>query len=149
MIITGNYPPNITNADNVFNVTLGEINTYTFEVEDSDNFTVRIEGGTPRGGILQSNGDRGYTFNWMPEAAPSVALTFIAEDDQGAITIHSPLLQVCACFNGGRCTTEGVLTSSQLIQNLTCICTEGMLNFYLGLGHVSYHFLSLCWKYLY
>ena len=104
---------------------MGEVNVYNFEVEDSTNFTVRIEGGIPQGSNLSANGDGRYIFSWMPEAVPTVALTFIAEDDQGAITIHSPLLLVCTCYNGGECTTEGVLTSDQLIQHLTCICTEG------------------------
>lgn len=123
-IPVGNSPPEITVDAIVFNVTIGVENTYTFVVTDTTSFNVSVHTVMPAGGILQDDGDGRYVFYWTPEAFPT-ALSFVAEDTQGAVTLHSPILQVCACFNGGSCTLDGVPIRDQLIRNLTCICTEG------------------------
>lgn len=112
-------------GDDLFLVNVGEENVYTFDVNDTDDFTVTIDGGAPQGGILSDDGDGMYTFRWTPQATPTRELGFIAVDELGAATLHSPLVQVCACFNGGECTLEGVPNTNKRIQNLTCLCTEG------------------------
>ena len=124
-ILSGNAPPEVAADDNVFNVTVGVENIYTFIVTDSDNFIVRVNGEMPPGGNLVDDGEGRYQFRWTPTRIPDRALSFVAEDDQGAATLHSPILQICACFNGGYCTSEGLPITNQLIQNLTCICPEG------------------------
>ncbi len=121
----GNFPPNVTVDDDVFTVTVGVENIHTFTVTDPDGFTVTISGGTPQGGLLFDEGDGIYSFRWTPETTPTDALSFMVEDAMGAITLHSPILHVCTCYNGGDCTVEGLSATNQLIQNLTCICTEG------------------------
>jgi hypothetical protein len=123
----GNFPPSVIGDSEVFNVTVGRENIYNFRVSDSSTFTVTVDGGVPQGGILTDDGEGRYTFRWTPVAIPDRALSFLAEDELGAGTLHSPVLQVCACFNGGECTAQGLPSSTnELIQNLTCICTEGM-----------------------
>ena len=125
-LLVGNSPPTIT-GDGVFHVNVGEESIYTFQVNDTNDFNVTIEGGTPEGGVLSDDGNGMYTFSWTTEVIPSISgLSFVAMDSSGAATLHSPLVQVCACFNGGECTEEGVLSTDELVQTLTCLCTEGM-----------------------
>lgn len=100
-------------------------NIYTFTVTDSNDFNVTIVGGAPLGGMLIDNGDGIYIFIWTPQEAPIRPLSFLAQDEQGAAAVHSPILYVCTCFNGGTCTSEGLLNTNELIRNLNCICTEG------------------------
>lgn len=126
-IFTGNFPPSIVSDTDVFNVTVGEENFYTFTVTDNTTFAVRIDGGAPQDGFLSDDGEGRYTFRWIPEANPNRTLSFIAEDELQASTLHSPVLQVCACFNGGECTLEGVISTNELLLNLICICPEGKL----------------------
>lgn len=123
----GNDVPRIT-GDDVFVVNVGEENIYHFTVEDhifNNDITVEIRGGIPEGGILSNNGNGQFYFTWTPRVSPTNGLTFLVRDNLKAAAILSPLVQVCACFNGGICTKEGVLMTLNPIQNLTCICTEG------------------------
>ena len=138
-----NSPPNIT-GEAIFNVTVGMENVYTFEVEDSGNYTVEIEGGAPENSLLEDNGRGMYTFRWTPSQSPTRALTFLAVDNLQEATMHSPLLHVCTCFNGGQCTLEGVPSSNQLIIPLTCLCTDGKIR-YIVL-HYSYT-VCVLWYY--
>ena len=124
---TENSPPNIT-GDAVFNVTVGQLNIYTFSVADNGNFTVRIDGDQPEGSSLVDNGGGMYTFRWTPAVAVRItALSFIAVDNLDASSVFSPLLHVCTCFNGGQCTLEGVTPTRDLVIQMTCICTEGKI----------------------
>ena len=125
ILFVGNVPPNIT-GDNVFRVNVGEENVYTFTVNDTNEFNVTIEGGAPVGSVLSDDGNGAYTFTWTPPATPAGGLSFIAMDNSGAATLHTPIVQVCACFNGGQCTEQGVPVTNELIRNLTCLCTEGI-----------------------
>lgn len=111
-------------GDDVFRVNVGVENSYTFTVNDTDDFTVALEE-APEGGVLSDDGDGVYTFRWTPTTIPTRELVFVATDSLDAATLHSPLLQVCACFNGGECTLEGVPPTNRRIQILTCLCTEG------------------------
>lgn len=122
---TGNDSPNVTSDDEVFRVNVGEENIYTFTVVDDNDFNVTIEGEAPQGSVFLDNGDGTYTFIWTPTSIPTEELSFLAMDELGAGTIHSPLVQVCACFNGGECTLQGVPSTTRRIQNLNCLCTEG------------------------
>lgn len=87
-----------------------------------------ISEGVPKGAILIDEGDGRYTLKWTPEATPNITISFVAMDELGAATVHSPILQVCTCFNGGRCTLDGVPSTDQLIRHLTCVCTEGTVD---------------------
>ena len=125
--LTGNNPPNITGGD-VFRVNVGEENIYILIANDTSNFNVTIEGGAPDGAILSDIGDGEYSFKWTPEVIPLISsLSFVAMDSAGAASQHSPSVQVCACFNGGECTEEGVLNIEDPIIILTCLCPEGIM----------------------
>ena len=104
---------------------VGEENVYIFTVNDTNDFNVTIEGGAPEGGVLSDDGDGVYSFTWTPATIPTRELTFVAIDNAGAATVHSPFVKVCACFNGGECTEKGVPSTNRQIQILTCLCTEG------------------------
>ena len=105
---------------------IGEDNVYTFSVDDTNDFNVTVEGGLPDGGIFSDEGAGNYIFTWTPGAIPNDGLTFIAMDANGAASIHSPTVLVCACFNGGECTELGVLSTDNPVITLTCLCDEGI-----------------------
>ena len=125
-----NKLPKFNGAD-IFKVTVGTENIYTFSVKDADdNFTVTIVGGAPNGGQLVHNGEGMYSLHWMVSTIPASSVTFRAEDARGAVVLLSPLLHVCSCFNGGTCTLDGVIRSADSLINMACFCTEGMKSFY-------------------
>ena len=114
----------------MFRVNGREENIYTFTVTDTDDFNVTVELGMLDEGILLNSGNINgtYSFSWRPEMTPNITeLSFVAMDSSGAATIHSPIVQFCACFNGGQCTIEGVLSMGSLVQTLTCMCDEGKM----------------------
>ena len=127
-----NLPPTVTSENATFYVTVGEENLYSFEVMDSNDFNVTIEDGAPADAMLIDDGEGNYTFTWTPARIPTHSLTFMAEDSLGAVTLHSPLLQVCACFNGGECVDEGVSSDDQLLRIVACQCTEGIDSWWLA-----------------
>ena len=103
---------------------MGLENIYTFKVEDVDsNFTISIEGGA--GGQLLNNGAGLYTFRWTVSVTPTNSLIFRAVDTLGATALLIPVLHVCTCYNGGECTSDGIIDSASFIINMTCTCTEG------------------------
>ena len=108
-------------------MTVGEESIYTFSVNDSNDFNITIEGGVPEGGVLSDDGNGTYTFTWTLDTLPMnfSGLSFVAIDSVGAASIHSPSLQLCACFNGGECTDEGILSVDGSLVTMTCICNEG------------------------
>ena len=114
-------------GSNIFNMTVGTENIYTFSVKDADdNFTVTIVGGAPNGGQLVHNGEGMYSLHWMVSTIPASSVTFRAEDARGAVVLLSPLLHVCSCFNGGTCTLDGIIRLEDSLINMTCLCTEGI-----------------------
>ena len=125
LVLENNLPK--FNGIDIFKVTVGTENIYTFSVKDADdNFTVTIVGGAPNGGQLVHNGKGMYTLHWMMLAIPTSSVQFRAEDARGAVVLLSPLLHVCSCFNGGTCTLDGVVRSADSLINMTCLCTEGI-----------------------
>ena len=129
MHLLENNLPTFSGTD-IFKVTVGTENIYTFSVEDADDtFTVTILGETPNRGQLVHNGEGMYTLHWMMSAIPTSSVTFRAEDARGAVVLLSPLLHVCSCFNGGTCTLDGVIRSADSLINMACFCTEGMKSF--------------------
>lgn len=95
-------------------------------MNDTNDFNVTIESGAPQGSVLADDGMGVYTFTWTPEAIPARGLSFVAVDISGAATLHSPVVYLCACFNGGECTEQGVAITNDLLVTLTCTCTEGI-----------------------
>ena len=120
-----NFPPNIS-AEAVFRVTLGvEANYILMVVDPGDNFTLNVQGGLPSNSFLEEEVEEGeYLFRWTLMALTNEPLVFVANDSRGASSIFSPVVEVCACANGGDCTREGLITSNATI-TLQCMCTEG------------------------
>ena len=68
--------------------TVGKESVYTFQVvdaNDGDTVTVSIEGGTPAGAALSSDGSGAYTLRWtLASAADATPINIEAIDDKGA-----------------------------------------------------------------
>ena len=123
-IPTANFPPNIS-ADAVFRVNLGMESNYTLTVIDpGDNVTLSIRGGLPINSILEKVDEEEYVFVWNLMELTNEPLVFIANDSRGAASTFTPVVEVCACVNGGACTREGLVTSNATI-TLKCMCTDG------------------------
>ena len=79
-------------------------------------------GDIPRAGNL-TNISNAFTFSWNP--ADMYRLTFYATDLLGAIEILRPKVYMCSCLNGGNCTWDGTLNSTQNITIMQCNCSPG------------------------
>ena len=120
-----NFPPNIT-ADAVFIVTVGQESAYIVTVVDpGDNFTLTVLGGLPPNSELESLEDGEYLFLWNLQEIITQPLVFIAIDSKGASSTFIPVVEVCACSNGGNCTREGLLSNNATVV-LNCVCPQGI-----------------------
>jgi hypothetical protein len=100
---------------------------YTLTVVDpGDNITLSIRGGLPINSVLEKVDEEEYIFIWTLMELTNEPLVFVANDSRGAASTFSPVVEVCACVNGGACTREGIITSNATI-TLKCMCTQGML----------------------
>lgn len=121
-----NFPPNIS-ADTVFNIRLGQETTFIITVTDpGDNFTLTVLGGLPSNSVLEYNGEGEYIFRWTLQESITEPLIFSANDSKGASATFVPIVEVCACTNGGNCTRDGLLSSNATVI-LNCICPEGKI----------------------
>ena len=119
-----NFPPNIS-ADAVFNIRLGQESTFTIIVKDpGDNFTLTVLGGLPSNSVLEYKGEGEYIFRWTLQETTAEPLIFSANDSKGASSTFVPIVEVCACANGGNCTRDGLLSSNATVI-LNCVCPEG------------------------
>ena len=64
-------------------------------------------------------------FKWFADEVVNISLKFEAKDDFQAVSVHSVQVQLCACENGGNCTTDGLLTITGDTLVLACNCPEG------------------------
>jgi len=130
---TVSFPPNI-NAPETFMATVGEESVYTFTVSsDSENITVILlhegEETLPSGVQLNNPGGDGYTITWTPVDNTAVLnLTIVAMDlnMKNISSIFDPVVQLCACVNGGDCTADGLLATDFSFMVLNCECPEGI-----------------------
>ena len=95
-------------------------------IDPGDNVTLSIRGGLPVNSVLERVDEEEYIFIWTLMELTNKPLVFVANDSRGAASTFSPVVEVCACVNGGACTREGVITSNATV-TLKCMCTEGML----------------------
>ena len=115
--------------------TVGEESVYTFTVSsDSENINVIIlhEGEeTLPSGVQLNNPDGGnWTITWTPADNTSVLnMTIVAVDlsVNNISSIFNPVVQLCACENGGNCTTDGLLDIDYSFVVLNCKCPEGII----------------------
>ena len=120
-----NFPPNIT-GQSTFIVRIGQMNTYSFTVQDAgDNITVRVIGELPSSAYLEDSGEGRYSLHWIPPEAPNTTLTLLAVDSLGASSTLTPSVHVCACMNEGNCTLEGLPSSDASTVIMNCDCTKG------------------------
>ena len=132
-----NNPPRISGPTTLY-ITLGEEAELRLNVTDDRNqFNVSLIGGLPANATLSSSTEDSteVVFKWFSQDIVNITLTFEAKDDFEAVSVHNVQVQVCACENGGNCTTEGLLsiTGSTLILN--CQCPEGRSCILLIVGH--------------
>ena len=125
-----NNPPTLV-GPSVFYVMIGEESLYTFNAtDDSGDFTLMVEGGLPPNATIDSI-DSSYTLTWTLRSTPNQLTDFnktiqiIARDALNATSLLAPQIRICACGEGGNCTTEGVLNISVNPLILNCDCTPG------------------------
>ena len=113
--------------------TVGEESVYTFTVSsDSENINVIIlhegEETLPSGVQLNNPDGDSWTITWTPADNTSVLnMTIVAMDlnMNNISSIFNPVVQLCACENGGNCTTDGLLANDFSFIILNCNCQEG------------------------
>ena len=120
-----NYPPAITGVPR-FRVNTGEKSVYTFNVTDSDNFTVSVMGETPFNASLETDGTV-YTFRWLLASPDNISVAFSAVDSLQARSALNPQVEICACANGGTCTLDGILDLDADPVVMNCECLEGIM----------------------
>ena len=124
--LAGNFPPNIS-TDAVFSVTLGQESAFSITVNDpGDTFMLNVVGGLPPNSMLEDVGGGEYVFHWTLQEITTEPLVFVANDSKGASSTFIPIVEVCACANGGNCTRDGLLSSNATVI-LNCVCSEGNL----------------------
>ena len=130
--ITVSFPPNIT-APETFMATVGEESVYTFTVNsDSENINVIIlhegEETLPSGVQLNNPDGDSWTITWTPADNTSVLnMTIVAMDlnFENISSIFNPVVQLCACENGGNCSTDILLDIDYSFIVLNCECPGG------------------------
>ena len=113
--------------------TVGEESVYTFTVSsDSENISVIIlhegEETLPSGVQLNNPDGDSWTITWTPADNTSVLnMTIVAVDlnMNDISSIFNPVVQLCACENGGNCTTDGLPVNDFSFVILNCDCPEG------------------------
>ena len=113
--------------------TVGEESVYTFTVSsDSQNINVIIlhegEETLPSGVQLNNPDGDSYTITWTPaDNTALLNITIVAADlnMKNISSIFNPVVQLCACENGGNCTTDGLLINDFSFIVLNCECLEG------------------------
>ena len=114
--------------------TVGDESVYTFTVSsDSQNINVIIlhegEETLPSGVQLNNPDGDSYSITWTPADNTSILnLTIIAVDlnMKNISSMFNPVVQLCACENGGNCTTVGLLANDFSFIVLNCECPEGI-----------------------
>ena len=130
-----------------FLLNAGDLSAYTFNASDDggEQVQVNILGGLPANATLLQIDSTTYTFTWRLSDPNHVSnLTFYASDSFGVVGVLSPEIVVCACQNGGNCTTEGVLSAQNNVMIMNCICPSGMHPMYVIT--CSHNFQPLCYK---
>ena len=93
-------------------------------VDPGDNFTLTVQGGLPDNSELEEISEGEFVFRWTLQQITTDPLVFIANDTRGAGSAFIPIVEICACVNGGNCTLDGLLTNNATII-MSCMCTEG------------------------
>ncbi len=102
---------------------------YTFTVVDKEySFVVEVVGGLPEGAALERDEKGMYIFRWnLDSVSNAQTVAFQARNSEGAASLLSPQLEVCACVGGGNCTLDGVLNTTAAFIVMNCDCPNGEL----------------------
>ncbi|CAI8034372.1 Mucin-like protein (Fragment) [Geodia barretti] len=126
-----NMPPVITSSVQGV-LTLSHISPLTFTTtvtddKDDTNLNVSLVSPPPGASLTQSASDPGsFLFHWQLTSSQEDQLSdvmIVATDSQGAANVFSPHVEICACQNGGTCTSQGATSISDLLVILNCICS--------------------------
>ena len=123
-----NYPPLLA-GDSTFRVNVGQEAVYNFTVKDnSSNFTVTAMAVVDTGSVsLTNDGNGNYSFKLLIYEPQSFNLSFVAEDSMGATASLNPIVEVCGCKNGGKCTLQGLLQIEISTIIMNCECSKGII----------------------
>ncbi|XP_068728477.1 mucin-like protein isoform X2 [Montipora capricornis] len=124
-----NFPPEILVGPTEVNVTVNTSATITITAQDpnNDSLIFSVAGNLPAGHTTSTN-QTSITISWTVTTA-QIEVEFIASDGT-ANTVHSPIINVCACQNQGVCVQESS-DDSNLNNNtgkfsiLFCNCLNG------------------------
>ncbi|CAB4021536.1 mucin isoform X2, partial [Paramuricea clavata] len=128
--IAENNAPTFENSNVVFNLTVGEEFVYTLSAEDADGDNLEFTNtDLPPGATVERNGNN-ITFRWLVNSIQPFNLSFSVQDTKNASTILVPIINVCACENGGLCVQQATTMETQGLsfsqhQVLNCECATG------------------------
>ena len=91
--------------------------------DPNDNFTLNVVNAIGNYSLQRISREE-FAFNLKLDYITNDPLIFIASDSSGAASFFSPVVEICACANGGECTLTGVLTTNATI-TMKCICPKG------------------------
>ena len=109
----------------IFRVNTGVASIYNLTV---DGGQVDVVGGLPANSALMEDSDTSglYYFTWTLLSPTATSVSFIATNSMGGVSLLSPRIEICACANGGICTSDGFLGTQNNAVVLQCKCPDGM-----------------------
>ena len=111
---------------NRFRVNIGEESLYVFNVTDEDeNITVSVLGDLPMNSFLEQDDPSTYIFHWNLMQIENTTVTFFAIDTVNATSTLAPVVEMCACMNGGNCTLDGIIDPDTTPVVMNCDCPGG------------------------
>ena len=100
---------------------------FLLTVEDEGDFFFTVQGGLPENSLLEKVGNGEFRFSWNLQRVTNRPLIFVANDSLGASSIFVPNVEICACENGGICTSVNLPTITTTNVNIKkCSCNEGI-----------------------
>ena len=123
---------------------------YTFTVtSDNDNINVMVlhdgEDMLPDGVVVNDLDGDSYSITWTADNSTVLNLTIVANDpsNENVSSMFIPTVQLCACENGGNCTTNGLLNTDFSFVVLNCVCPAGTLLCYCSyIQYIACYYVS-------
>ncbi|XP_067024678.1 uncharacterized protein [Acropora muricata] len=124
-----NFPPKILVGPTEVNVTVNTFARISITAQDpnNDSLSFSVAGDLPAGYTTASN-QTAFTLSWIVTTA-QIEVEFCVSDGT-ANTVHSPVINVCACHNQGACIGQSsddrsTNNNTQNFNILTCQCLNG------------------------
>jgi len=82
----------------------------------------------PDGVVVDDLDGDSYSITWTTDNSTVLNLTIVANDPskENVSSMFTLTVQLCACENGGNCTTNGLLNTDSTFVVLNCECPAGM-----------------------